>query len=102
MDAPAHALTRRPLALPAVHLAPIGSWLSAFAVVVYLGLKGGGYDPIVQGEVGVVAWWAVAVGSVAGLLPLVRLGRRAWVGLALLAGYLLWMLIAVGWSPSHE
>jgi hypothetical protein len=102
MDAPAHALPRRPLALPALQPAPIGSWVGAFAVVVYLGLKGGGFDPIVQGEVGVVAWWAVAVGSLAGILPITRLGRRGWIALAVLAGYLLWMVIAIGWSPSHE
>lgn len=102
MDARAQALPRRLLALPAVRLAPVGHWLSAFAVVVYLGLKGGGFDPIVQGELGVAAWWAVIVGSLAGVLPLARLGKRGWIGLALLGGYLLWMFIAIGWSPSHE
>lgn len=102
MNGPAHALPRRALTLPAVRMAPLGPWLSSFAVVVYLGLKGGGYDVLVQGELGVAAWWIVLVGALVGALPLARFGRRGWVAIAVLSAYLLWMFIAIGWSESQE
>jgi hypothetical protein len=80
----------------------IGAFTLGFAPVVYLALRGGGYDPIVYSEVGLAAWWLVLIGALAGVLPLGRLGRLAWVTAGLLTAFLVWTLIATGWSASAE
>ena len=36
-------------------------------------MKGGGYDPIVRGEVGVAVWWVVLFGAAVGVLPAARI-----------------------------
>ena len=43
----------------------ISVWLLALSLVVYLGLKGGGYDPLVHDQVGIAVWW-VLLAAVAG------------------------------------
>ena len=73
-----------------------------FLLVVYLALSGGGYDPIVYGEVGVICWWAVLLGVLVGVLPLLRIGRAAWVALGLLAALAVWTAIGISWSGSAE
>ena len=52
----------------------LGAWTLGFAPVLYLALRGGGYDTVVYSEVALAAWWIVLVGAVAGVLPLQRLG----------------------------
>lgn len=52
-----------------------GAWLLAFAPVLYLGLRGGGYDAVVRGEIGIAVWWLLAAGALAGVLLVVRSGR---------------------------
>ena len=73
-----------------------------FLFIFYLALEGGGYDSIVRGEVGIVAWWAVLVGSVALLLPAARPEPRSLIALALLAGFALWTAIGITWTDSVE
>ena len=73
-----------------------------FALVLYLGLRGGGYDSVVRGEVGVAVWWVVAIGAAVGALPASRISRIGWVFLGLLAGFAAWTALAVGWSESSE
>ncbi|MGH2950968.1 MAG: hypothetical protein ACRDKX_02855, partial [Solirubrobacterales bacterium] len=54
-----------------------------------LALEGGGYDLIVRQEVGLAAWWLIALGFAFGVLPRARHPREATVaaaGLAALAG----------------
>ena len=46
----------------------IAGFVLPFALVVYLGLKGGGYDLVVRSEVGIAIWWIVLLGAA---------GRRA-------------------------
>jgi len=82
--------------------AAIGCWLAAFGLVAYLGLRGGGYDPLVRGEVGVALWWIVLVGAAAGVLPAARLRWAAWAGIGLLAAFGAWTLLSVSWSESSE
>src|SRR5919198_6380768 len=53
-------------------------WLLPFALVLYLALKGGGYDPVVRGEVGIAIWWIVLLGAGVGVLPLARVPRVGW------------------------
>src|SRR3954447_2082256 len=80
----------------------IGTWAPPFVLVIYLGLKDGGYDSIVRGEVGVAVWWIVLVGAALGLLPTSALRRNGWIGLALLAGFALWTGLGIAWSSNAE
>jgi hypothetical protein len=80
----------------------ISAWLLPFALVVYLALKGGGYDPIIRSEVGIAVWWIVLLGALVGILPAVRIGAAAWVGLGLLAAFAVWTALGIGWSESAE
>ena len=41
----------------------IAGWALPFALVLYLGLKGGGYDAVVRSEVGIAVWWIVLLGA---------------------------------------
>ncbi len=78
------------------------AWLLTFAPVLYLGLRGGGYDAVVRGEIGLAIWWVLLVGALAGILPAVRPGRTT---LALLAAFVLftaWTGLGIAWSSSAE
>jgi hypothetical protein len=77
----------------------IGTWALPFVLVIYLGLKGGGYDSIVRGEVGVAVWWIVILGAAVGILPVNGLRRNSWIGLGLLVAFTLWTGIGIAWSP---
>ena len=55
----------------------LAGWLLPFALVLYLGLKGGGYDQVVYGQVGIIVWWIVVLGAAVAVLPaLAHLRRR--------------------------
>lgn len=73
-----------------------------FVLILYLGLKGGGYDEVVYGQVGIIVWWLVLLGCFAGVLPAARLTRPGWVALALLAAFAAWTALGIGWSESSE
>lgn len=73
-----------------------------FALVFYLALRGGGYDPIVRSEVGVVIWWTILIGAIIGILPTARLTRRGLAALVLLSGLTVWTGAAIIWSESAE
>ena len=47
--------------------------LVPFLLIVYAGLKGGGYDAIIRGEVGIAVWWIVLLGALVGAFPLARM-----------------------------
>src|SRR5437868_501237 len=80
----------------------IATWLLGFGLVLYLALKGGGYDIVVRDQVGVVIWWVVLIGAAWALLPGARVARVAWVALALLGALTVWTAIAATWSMSSE
>jgi len=96
------AAPARARALAWLQPAPIAVWALACLPVLYLSLRGGGYDPIVRGEVGIAVWWIVLVGAAIGVLPLIRLRPAAWIALGGLAGLALWSALALGWSESDE
>jgi O-Antigen ligase len=87
-------------------LARFGPWLGQaglpFLLVTYLGLRGGGYDEVVRGEIGIAAWWVVLLGAAAGALPTARIGRAGWIALGLLAALAGWTALGVAWSESAE
>lgn len=77
-------------------------WLLCFALVSYLGLKGGGYDPLVHDQVGIAVWWILLVATAVGALPRPRPSPLAWAGLALLAAFVVWTALSLGWTESAE
>ncbi|MGH8918603.1 MAG: hypothetical protein ACRD0H_09735, partial [Actinomycetes bacterium] len=61
------------------------TWLVAVVIVIYLGVRGGGYDTTIWGSVGVIVGWAALLGA---LLALPRARRPGSAGEV--------MLIALG------
>lgn len=100
----AHPLTRSaPLAYARrIDWSWLPAWLLGFGLIVYLGLKGGGYDPLVHDQVGIAVWWIVLAGVLVGALPRQRLNPLAWVTLGLLAAFALWTALSLGWTESAE
>lgn len=78
------------------------AWLLGFGLIVYLGLKGGGYDPLVHDQVGIAVWWIVLAGVAVGALPRRPLTPLAWSALGLLAAFAVWTTLSLGWTESAE
>jgi hypothetical protein len=74
----------------------------AFALTVYAALSGGAYDIVVRSDIGILIWWLLLLGVIAGALPRRRLPASTWTGLALLAGFFAWTWLGAGWSRSEE
>ena len=73
-----------------------------FALILYLALRGGGYDPIVRGEVGIAVGWILLLGAIVGLLPSGRIGRWGWIALGVVALLAIWTAAGIAWSESSE
>lgn len=86
-------------AAPPNHLAGVAAWAITVGLIVYLGLKRGGYPQPVYSEIGIAAWWLVGIGTLAGALS-TRIGRAGWIALGLLAAFAGWTAIGVIWSES--
>jgi hypothetical protein len=80
----------------------LAAWTLGFVPVLYLALRGGGYDLVIRSEVGLAAWWAVLLGVLTGVIPLQRFGRLTWLAVGLLGAFALWTGIAATWSESAE
>jgi hypothetical protein len=78
------------------------AWILAFVITIYLALSGGGYDTVIRSQVGVLIWWLLLLGLIAGVLPTSRLAGSTWIGLVLLTGFFVWTWIAAGWTSSQE
>jgi hypothetical protein len=106
-DSPAPAPTPAPALAPAgaaVRRAGpivIGS-VVPFALIVFLALKQGGYDIVPRSQVALAVWWTVLLGAAAGVLPAARVTRAGWIALGLLAGFVVWTTLGIGWSSSSE
>jgi hypothetical protein len=99
--APARSPPRRPAIRIHVDAPAISAWSLAFVLVTYLSLRGGGYDIVARSEAAIAAWWIVLLGALAGLLP-TRFGTMGWIPVGLLAGFVVWTGLAIGWSSSAE
>jgi O-antigen ligase len=77
-------------------------WALALALVLYLGIDGGGYDLVVRNQAGIVVWWVVLVGAAFGILPAGRIRRLAWSALAAFGAFVVWTALASTWSLSSE
>jgi hypothetical protein len=80
----------------------IATWLLAFGLVAYLGLEGGGYDPLVNSQVGIAVWWLVLAAVAVGAVPRRRPTTLAWVALGLLAAFVGWTALSLSWTESVE
>lgn len=80
----------------------IATWLLAALLVVYLGLKHGGYDPIPRDQLGIAIWWAVLVGVAVEALPVPGRTRASLAALGLLGGFAAWTALSLGWTGSSE
>lgn len=80
----------------------IATWILAFVLIVYLGTKGGGFDPLVSDQVGIAVWWLLLFAVLVGALPRQQLGTLAWVALALLGGFVAWTALSLTWTESLE
>jgi hypothetical protein len=78
------------------------AWLLGFGLIAYLGLKGGGYDPLVHDQIGIAVWWVVLAGALAGALPRQQPGALAWCALGLFAAFTVWTALSLGWTESPE
>lgn len=83
-----------------------GPWLGTavlpFVLVFYLAMQGGGYDPIVRGEVGIAAWWILVLGVAVGELPRRRPTVAASGALVLLALFAVWVGLGISGAESSE
>jgi hypothetical protein len=77
-------------------------WALAFGLIVYLGLEGGGYDPIVHDRVGIAAWWFLLAAVAVGALPRRRPPALACVALGLFAAFVVWTALSLSWTESVE
>jgi O-antigen ligase len=95
---------RRRLQLGRLTLDPgaVIAWLIPVALIVYLGLKNGGYDPIPRGDAGVLVWWIVLVGLAVGALPAIRLRSVLGTLVILLVAFGAWTALSLAWSQSDE
>ena len=80
----------------------LAAWLLGFALIAYLMLQEGGFDPIVRGEVGVAVWWIVLVGVAVGVMPLPTRSRAAITLVGLLGAFAVWTGLAFIWTWSDE
>ncbi len=79
---------------------PMIGWLLPFALIVYLALKGGGYDDVVRGEVGIAISWILLLGALVGVVPATRIGRSGWIVLGVFGGFVAWTALSIAWSDS--
>jgi hypothetical protein len=101
MEAGGHGPTK-PALYERIDWRGVAIWLLGFGLVAYLGLKGGGYDPLVHDQVGIAVWWVLLATVVVGALPRRRLPPLAWAALGLLAAFVVWTAISLSWTESVE
>ncbi|MGA7397249.1 MAG: hypothetical protein WBW62_07355, partial [Solirubrobacterales bacterium] len=74
-----------------------------FVLVLFLAIEAGGYDLVLRSQAGIIIWWVVLLGAIAGLLPVARVTRAGQITLAVLAGMMLWTAIGTfTWTESTE
>jgi hypothetical protein len=78
------------------------AWALGFAVVAYLGIEGGGFDPLVSDQVGIAVWWVLLFAVAVTALPRLRPSRGAWLAIGLLLGFVAWTALSLTWTESVE
>lgn len=80
----------------------VGVVALGFVLVLSLALTGGGYEPNVRNPLGVLVWWVLLVGVVAGLLPLRDPGWAAIVAGGLFTLFVSWTALSLDWTETSE
>jgi hypothetical protein len=78
------------------------TFVLGFGLVAYLGIDGGGYDPLVHDQIGIAIWWVLLVGVLVGALPQLGFSRLSLVGLGLFAAFVAWCALSLTWTESTE
>ena len=78
------------------------TWLLSAALVLYLALENGGYDPIPRDQIGIAIWWALLLGVAVKALPVPGRTPAARAALGLLLGFAAWTALSLSWTQSAE
>jgi Flp pilus assembly protein TadD len=78
------------------------TWLLSAALVLYLALENGGYDPIPRDQIGIAIWWALLLGVAVKALPVPGRTPAARATLGLLLGFAVWTALSLSWTQSAE
>ena len=85
-----------------VDWAAVGLWALGFGLVAYLGLSGGGYDPLVHDQAGIAVWWVLLATVLVGAVPRRAPGPLAWMALGLFAAFVAWTALSLTWTESID
>lgn len=77
-------------------------WALGLGLVAYLGLEGGGFDPLVSDQVGIAAWWILLFAVAVAALPRLRTNRLALAATAVLLAFVAWTALSLSWTESVE
>jgi hypothetical protein len=78
------------------------TWLLSAALVLYLALENGGYDPIPRDQIGIAIWWGLLLSVAVKALPVPGRTPAARVALGLLLGFGVWTALSLSWTQSAE
>lgn len=78
------------------------TWLVAVVTIIYLGVRGGGYDTAIWGSVGVIVGWAALLGVLLALPRARRPGPAGEVMLIALGLLVVWSALGMIWTLSGE
>jgi hypothetical protein len=82
--------------------AGVATWSLGFGLILFLGLEGGGFDPLVHQPAGIFVWWILFAGLLVGALPRRRLSTLAWIALSLLLALAAWTALSLSWTESPD
>lgn len=84
-----------------IDLGALCGWLLPVALIVYLGVRQGGYDTVISSQVAIAAWWVILLVLAFGLVR-ARLSGAGLIGIGLLGGYAAWTTLSLAWTESSE
>jgi hypothetical protein len=74
-----------------------------FLLILTLALEAGGYDLVLRSQIGIIVWWVLLLGLVAGLLPTMKPTRAGLVAVVAFGGMVALTAVAsLTWSDSAE
>jgi O-antigen ligase len=72
----------------------------AFGIVLFLGLEGGGFDPLVHDQVGIAVWWILLLAALVGAIPRLKPTNRGLVAIGFLFAFVVWTALSLRWTES--
>ena len=78
------------------------TFAAAAGITVLVALRGGSYDTIARGELGLVLWAVIALGLGLGILPRGRLGLQQLVPPAAMSALAAFVFVSLAWTSSDE